>query len=68
MANVDQLGSTAGAVWKYLRENGPASLSAIERGLEESKPMVAMAVGWLAREGKVTFQQEKRGVMISLSE
>jgi hypothetical protein len=40
----------------------------LERGVKAPKPMVSMAVGWLAREGKIKVKDEKRAVRISLRE
>jgi hypothetical protein len=63
---VATIGETAGLVWKFLQLNGESSLSAIEKGVEAPKAIVSMAVGWLAREGKLELRQERRGVRISL--
>lgn len=66
--DTNQVGETAGAVWKYLRENGASSLSSIEKNVKTPKPVVHMAIGWLAREGKVEFAEENRTVRLSLKE
>ena len=65
---IEKIGETAGLVWNFLQSNGEASLSALEKGVEAPKPMVSMAVGWLAREGKVEVKDEKRAVRIALRE
>jgi hypothetical protein len=62
------IGETAGLVWNFLRSNGEISLSALEKGIEAPKTMVSMAVGWLAREGKIELKDEKRAVRIWLRE
>jgi Winged helix-turn-helix domain (DUF2582) len=65
---VEAIGQTAGLVWSYLRSHGECSLSALEKGVEAPKAMVSMAVGWLAREGKLEIRDEKRAVRVSLRE
>jgi len=60
------IGETAGLVWQFLRSNGESSLSALEKGVKAPKSTVSMAVGWLAREGKIQVKDEKRTVRISL--
>jgi winged helix-turn-helix protein DUF2582 len=65
---IETIGETAGQVWNFLRSNGDCSLTALEKGVKAPKPMVSMAVGWLAREGKIAVKDEKRAVRISLRE
>ncbi|HYY24681.1 MAG TPA: winged helix-turn-helix domain-containing protein [Candidatus Udaeobacter sp.] len=68
MWELETIGETAGLVWNFLRSNGEASLSALEKGVKAPKPMVSMAVGWLAREGKIEVKDDKRAVRIALRE
>jgi len=68
MVNVEKVGETAGAVWQYLHQNGKATLSAVERNVKAPKPVVHMAVGWLAREGKLALVEENRDVRLWLTE
>jgi hypothetical protein len=65
---LEAIGETAGLVWNFLRSNGGASLNALEKGVKAPKPMISMAVGWLAREGKVEIEEDKRSVRVSLRE
>jgi hypothetical protein len=62
------IGETSGKVWQYLRKNGTSTLTAIEKGVKAPASAVYMALGWLAREGKVAIEQEKRSVKVSLTE
>ena len=64
----EEIGDTAGKVWKFLQRSGESSLSAVERGVGAPKPLVCMAIGWLAREGKVALRQEKRTLQLWLTE
>ncbi len=67
MAYVDDVGVVAGAVWGFLAERGKVSLSAVEKGVDAPRTTVYMAIGWLAREGKVTIAREERSIQISLT-
>ncbi len=68
MTYMESLGRTPGLVWRFLRDNGKVSLSAIEKGVDAPRPMVLMAVGWLVKEGKVWIEQEERAARIWLTE
>ena len=68
MSSIEAIGETAGKVWHFLDSKGQSSLAAVERGIKAPKPLVDMAVGWLAREGKVELRQEKRGIRLWLTE
>ncbi len=57
---VDDVGLAAGRVWRYLLECQPVALSRIAREVEGGQALVLMAVGWLAREGKIEFVEEGR--------
>ena len=68
MWEIKAIGETAGMVWNYLRSHGDCSLSALEKGIDAPKSMVSMAIGWLAREGKIEMKDAKRSIRISLVE
>ena len=63
---LDSIGSIAGAIWHYLENNNEATLTRLTRELGENERTVLMGVGWLAREGKLDFEQRKRGTYITL--
>lgn len=50
------IGELAGEVHKFLQEAGETSLTKISREAEGSQSKVNMAVGWLAREGKLVYR------------
>jgi len=54
-------------VWGVLAASGPVSLSAIEKGVDAPRSLVYMALGWLAREGKVAIEREERSIRIRLA-
>lgn len=66
MSELKDIGETAGQVWNFLHASGKSTLTAVEHGVRAPKSRVYMAVGWLAREGKVELRQEKRAVQLWL--
>jgi len=67
VTSVDDIGTTAGRIWGYLVKHGKVSLSALERGVDVPHDLSCMAIGWLAREGKVEIKREKRSIHIWLT-
>ena len=57
-----QIGEAAGRMWQYLAAYGAAMLLQLQRGTTLLERLVPMGVGWLAREVKLGFVQE-RGVL-----
>lgn len=64
--DIERIGTTAGKIWCFLDDEGPASLNKIIRNLEVSRELASQAVGWLAREDKIVFEQAVRGRLIRL--
>src|SRR6266446_10374975 len=56
-----EIGAAAGRIWQYLAEHGEATLRQLQRGTTLPDRLLQMGVGWLAREAKLRFVQE-RGV------
>ena len=46
------IGENAGHIWKVL-ENGEASVKAVKKATKLNDKDLGMALGWLAREGKI---------------
>lgn len=63
---LDNIGHIAGAIWHYLDENNEATVTKITREIGETERSVLMGIGWLAREGKLNFNQRKQGTYITL--
>ena len=55
-----EIGHTAGRIWKFLDEHGATSLAKLAKELEQPRDVVMQGVGWLAREGKVEFEENSR--------
>ncbi|NLC71510.1 MAG: winged helix-turn-helix domain-containing protein [Desulfuromonadaceae bacterium] len=64
---INEIGTYAGTVWKFLEQNGESTLSAVVNGTKLSQCQVDRAVGWLAREGKVSLRKDNRRHLISLT-
>ena len=62
-----KIGSTAGLIWSYLDKNGPATLSRLARDLDVPRDRVMQAVGWLAREDKIRFEDGPRARQVVLT-
>jgi Mn-dependent DtxR family transcriptional regulator len=65
---LDNIGSVAGTIWHYLEKNSKVKVTPtkLARELSESQNIVMMAVGWLAREGKLDFEKHKNRIYITL--
>ena len=63
---LENIGSVAGAIWHYLEDNDEATVTKLTREIGENERTVLMGVGWLAREGKLDFEQRKQGTYITL--
>jgi hypothetical protein len=61
-----QVGETAGKVWNLLNDRGPQTLPQLKKSLDGAGKLVGLAVGWLAREDKVTVTQEKKSFKVAL--
>jgi hypothetical protein len=62
------IGETAGKVWRHLAAEGEQPLSALHTALGEAPDRVMLAVGWLAREGKIHVRSEGGRVQVALKE
>lgn len=63
---VCEIGTVAGLVWHYLQESGPVTMTQLAREIEAPRDVVMQGVGWLAREGKVTFYNGARSKRVGL--
>ncbi|MBQ2645233.1 winged helix-turn-helix domain-containing protein [bacterium] len=51
----ENIGINAGKIWRYLQLNGESKTIRVKRALGLSSVELNMALGWLAREGNVSF-------------
>ena len=66
--NEEAIGSAAGDLWKLLAEQGPIPFRDLAKSLDEDRDLVAMAVGWLARENKLGFKAKGNDLVLALKE
>lgn len=62
----EAIGECAGSVWCCLYEQGPQSLAKLKKSVDASPELLLAAVGWLAREGKLSFETNGKQVTIAL--
>jgi predicted transcriptional regulator len=63
---VENIGEVAGRVWRVLSENGPLSITKLIKAVDEPRDTVMQAIGWLAREGKLSIDDNGRNRTVSL--
>ena len=64
--SVAPIGETAGMVWKALAENGPMSMAKLVKQVGQPRDTVMQALGWLAREDKISIEDQGRSRVVSL--
>jgi hypothetical protein len=60
------VGEAAGDVWQTLDENGPQSVAKLVKLTGAPRDVVLLAIGWLAREDKITLEEGSRGRVVAL--
>jgi hypothetical protein len=63
----EKIGSDAGLVWKLLYEQGIKSVKELKKAAKLTDKEIYAAIGWLAREEKLVFNQEEEDLFISLA-
>ncbi len=61
----EKIGNNAGLVWSAL-ENGELSVKVLKKATKLTEKDLNLALGWLAREGKVVFNELDGELFISL--
>ena len=67
--HVESIDICARLIWQYLNQmasNNASTLGRLTREVDASRDLVMQSVGWLAREGKVTFKKGPRSEVIAL--
>lgn len=65
---IEAIGEVAGKVWRHLAAEGEQSVSQVAQALDEPLERVTLAVGWLAREGKIVLKTESGTLTLALKE
>jgi len=63
---IEAIGLAAGTVWRTLDVHGPMSITKLLKAVGGNKDLVQQALGWLAREGKISIHEVKRTKTVSL--
>ena len=63
-----QIGEAAGRVWHFLDKNPKSTFEHVYKSLSFEPTLFYMALGWLAREDKLSFEGEGRRRKLSLKQ
>ena len=61
---INAIGEDAGRVYDYLREHEECTFSALKKALKLTTESASMALGWLAREGRIDMR--KKGISLKI--
>ena len=63
---LDQIGTSAGAIYNYLNNNGTTTFSKMKKDLDLKSNFADLGLGWLAREDKVEISKKGASVSVRL--
>ena len=63
---ITQIGIVAGEIWHFLDGHGEVLFSQVVSGIERSRELALMSLGWLAREGHVIVRQDGKELHVTL--
>jgi hypothetical protein len=63
---IEKIGFNAGLIWGAL-QNGAQGLKALKKATKLKNEELYLALGWLAREGKVTFNEDEAELVVALA-
>lgn len=63
----NDIGTIAGKIWNELETKGARSPRNLQTALKTKSDRIYLALGWLAREGKVQFNQTKTTFKVTLN-
>jgi hypothetical protein len=64
----EKVGFAAGEIWTVLKKENASTLTKIKNHLKDkdfTDTESTMALGWLLREDKITFEEEKKGKVVN---
>jgi hypothetical protein len=65
---VESIGQAAGEVWKMLaKSKDPVNITDVPKKTKLTSQLAYQGMGWLAREGKLQYQQKGRSIYVSLT-
>lgn len=68
LSGVARIGEAAGELWQYLDASGHVSLTTLTKEIELPRDVLMQAVGWLAREDKISIDEDRRTKKIGLKQ
>ena len=63
---VEKIGINAGKVWTVLDESGNQNAKDLKKSSKLTDKDLYAALGWLAREGKISIVEEEKEIFVSL--
>ena len=63
-----RIGLNAGKVWRILNEKGELSMFELCRELGLTFEEVAVVIGWLARENKISFREKDNMLFVKIDD
>ena len=63
---ISMIGENAGIIWRTLESKGNLSLEQLQSETELQTPSFYAAIGWLARENKISFANENDVITVRL--
>lgn len=63
----EQIGQTAGAIWDALNGVDKMAISQLPKAIKQREAITYQALGWLAREDKVTYESRGNKTYVQLN-
>ena len=63
---IQKIGENAGLLWNAL-QNGAQGVKALKKATKLKNDELFLALGWLAREGKVSFTEAEADTVVALA-
>ena len=64
---VEKIGIDGGKVWTKLEEEGRMNVRSLRNAIKLTERDTFAAIGWLAKEGKLTLEKDGRDFYVELS-
>ena len=65
---IHEIGETAGRIWQELSRTGSSPVGDLSRKLGGDPQLVHLALGWLSREDKLSFEGRGKAMVVRLKE
>ena len=62
----EKIGENAGKVWAALSEIGKSNIKDVKKSVKLTDKDLYAALGWLAREEKITFEEDDSDIFVAL--